>query len=68
MPQGKIINLAPVAIHKGADQQKQRALRLMEIGYHHLYDMELIAWGNDYLGAAVQDIKVMLEHVIPKGF
>lgn len=37
--EGVIVDGAPVVIaHKGGDEEQQCALRLVEIGYHALYD------------------------------
>ena len=46
-------------MHEGAYQQKQGTLGLVEVGYHHLHDVEQITRGNDYLRTAVQDIQVV---------
>jgi len=44
----------PVAFYKGAYQQQQRGLRLMEVCDEHLHDMVVVAWGDDDLSAAVE--------------
>ena len=54
-------------MHEGTYQKEQRTLWLVEVGYHHLNDVELVAWSNDYLCAAMQDIKVMLLHISLQG-
>ena len=54
----------PVAFYKGAYQQQQRGLRLMEVRDKHLHDMIVVAWGDDDLGAAVEHGKTMGIHPI----
>ena len=54
MPKGIIINPAPVTVHKRADQQQQRALRLMEVGDKHLDNLVVITRRYYYLGARMK--------------
>ena len=41
MAQGVVVDGFPVTVYKGRYKQQQGALRLMEIGHHHLYDVVL---------------------------
>ena len=47
--EGEVVDLPPIAAKERRDEQKQRRLRLMEVGHHTADDVELIARCDDYL-------------------
>ena len=64
MAQGVAVDGFPVTFYKGRYKQQQGALRLMEVGNHHLNDVVLVARSNDYLGAGLEDIQAVTVQVI----
>ena len=56
MSEGIVVDLMPIALDKGADQQQQRRLGLVEIGHQHLDNLVVIAWGNDDLSTAMEHL------------
>ena len=58
------VDLFPISVYKGRYQQEQGALGLVEIGYHHLHDVVLVARSYDDLGACLEHIKMMTVQVI----
>ena len=64
MTQGVAVDDLPVTVYKGRHKQQQCALRLMEVGDHHLNDVVLVARSNDYLGAGLEDIQAVAVQVI----
>ena len=59
MREGVVVNRVPVAFDKGADQQQQGALRLVEVRDQHLHDLVFIARGNDDLRTAMESSLVV---------
>lgn len=47
--EGEVVDLPPISAEERRDEQKQRRLRLMEVGYHTADDVEMIARSDDYL-------------------
>ena len=64
MGEGVVVDAMPVAMNKGGNQQKECALGLMEICYHPLHNLVLIAWGNDDTGGCMQGIQVIAVKVV----
>ena len=57
MGKGIIVDLTPVTFDKSADQQQERRLRLMEISNKHLDYLVVVAWHDNNLRAAMQDLQ-----------
>ena len=64
MSQGVVVNLVPVAMDEGTDQQQQRGLRLMEIGDEHLDNLIVVARRNDNLRGAVENRQLIAKHPV----
>ena len=62
MSEGVVVDLMPVAFDKGAHEEKQRGLGLVEVGDQHLHNLVVIAWSDDNLGAGVEDVEVVGVH------
>ena len=60
--EGVVVDLMPVALYKGTHKEQERGLRLVEIGDEHLHNLVVVAWGNDNLGAAVEDVQLVGVH------
>ena len=58
--EGVVVDLVPVALDEGADEEEQRGLGLVEVGDKHLDDMIVVAWGND-------DLRAAMKHLQPPG-
>lgn len=56
MAQRVVVDSLPVAVHKGADEQQQGRLRLVEIGNQLVHNPELITGFNHYLRLRVQGL------------
>ena len=54
MREGVVIDFVPAVADKGADQQQQGALRLVEVGYHAAHDVILVSRSDDNLRGGVQ--------------
>lgn len=66
--EGVAVDILPsVAAHKSRDQQKQRGLRLVEVGDHATHDVIMIAWCDDDLGGGVEGIRVVAIHPVEDG-
>lgn len=66
--EGVVIDIMPFVADKGAHQEEQGALRLVEVGYHAADDVILVAGGNDNLCAGVQHLLAPLVHIAEQGF
>ena len=65
--EGVVVDLVPVALDEGADEKEQRGLGLVEVGYQHLYDLVVVAGGDDDLGATMQYLQTMSIHPDSQG-
>ena len=65
---GVAVDVAPAfTAHKGRHEQKERGLRLVEIGNHAAHDMVVIPRGDDYLRGGVEGIEVVAIHLAEDG-
>lgn len=64
MREGIIIYLLPITMQEGTHQEKQGALRLMEIGYQHLHYLIGITWSDDDLRAGVKGFQSVAVEII----
>ena len=49
MVEGMLVDITPLTVGEGADQEEERRLRLMEVGDKLPYNLELVAWSYDNL-------------------
>ena len=62
--QSVVIDVVPALSNKGTDQQKQGALRLVEVCNHAAYNVVFVARCNDNLCAGVQYLLIALVHIV----
>ena len=62
--QSVVIDLAPVATHKGTHEEQERGLGLVEVRDKHTDDFVVVAWADDDLGAGVEDFEMMGIHPV----
>ena len=60
MAQRIVVYASPVAIHKSTHKQKQRALRLMKVGYQHFYNLIFVSGCDNYLCTAMENIYAII--------
>ena len=60
MAQRIVVYASPVAIHKSTHKQKQRALRLMKVGYQHFYNLIFVSRCDNYLCTAMENIYAII--------
>ena len=64
MSEGVIVDLMPVAMNKGADEQQQRRLRLVEVRDEHADDLIVVARTDNDLRTGMKDFEVMGVHPV----
>ena len=67
MAESIVVDAAPITADKGADQQQERRLWLMEIRDEHAHDFVVIAGGNDDLRTGVQGVKFIATEPVDDG-
>lgn len=64
MTEGVVVDAVPVAADKGAHEQQQRALRLVEIRHHNLHYAIFVSGGDYYLCGGMQHIKTVFVNIL----
>ena len=62
--EGVIIDGLPVTVYECRHKQKQCALGLVEVGYHHFHYVILVTRSNDDLGTGFEHVKIMSVQII----
>ena len=62
-----IINWLPVSTYKSRNEQKKGALRLMEISYQNIHNLETVSGYNDYAGADLKLLKTIILKISDDG-
>ena len=64
--QGVIIDLMPVATHKGTHEEQKCGLRLVEVCNKHTDDLIIVTRTDDDLSAGMKDLKALGIHPVGK--